>query len=287
MIVTTAQARSILAGRTTQLRIPVQNPREVTRKNGTTYTTVPFRPRTGQRLPVAVRRTIDGTMLAEQVCHIIIDRWRHEPLGDMAFTDALAEGYKTTVECKAAWVRQHDPAWLTATEPVFCPDCTLDWDWPGDTMPDCPTCGGDGEIRIIPNRTDTEHAARYDQRWANTPCWIITFHRDPVEQPRYPAAIGRGDDRGYTTSPAEAVDAAAVGDDWLKLFAAESAQDNARRRGEIEDDLLAERRHLGRRLMNAKALARDRGVDVNSDLRVIERRIAAIENKIRRQHPAA
>jgi hypothetical protein len=67
---------------------------------------------------------------------------------------------------------------------------------------------------------------------------------------------------------------------------AEARRRDTLRRGWLDQHLLDERASLEQRLDRARELARQRGIDVRQDVRIIERRIAAIERKATRQDAA-
>lgn len=247
MIVSSSQARQILAGRKTQMRVRVQREREVTRPNGTTYTSVPFTPREGMRVPIAVRRSGDN---GGPVCHIIIDRAWIGSLGDIGLRDALAEGHKTTTDFKVWWVNQHDRVWVERREPEADPG---------------------------------QAAERFDRRWSSTAVWAFAFHRDPTEQERYPAATGRGDERGYTTSPAEAIDDASVGDGLLKVYATEARERDAARAAGVAEEDLELLRELDATIANLKALGLRTGVSFHAQVKAQQQVRNGVERKIREQ----
>lgn len=274
MILQPGQRKLILAGRKTQLRVPVLESRTITRKNGTTYESQPFTPKAGMRIPIA-RRDPDGVV--EEVCGVIVREARHQLLGNVTFHDALAEGHRTTVEFKAWWIRTHAPGWLQTTERAFCPGCILDTDWPGDQAPTCETCGGEEEIDLIPSRTDEELAARYDLRHGDMAVWAVTFVLDREQKPLMLAPFGRGDDHGYTSSPTQALHG--EGEVVDQATVAAFAQEN-RERYELTtaSERLRERaRTLGRRIREETIATGRAGVDVTAELDAIEAQLRTIE----------
>lgn len=115
------------------------------------------------------------------------------------------------------------------------------------------------------------------------PVWVIRFELDLSERPSFLAAhagrLARGD---YTHNEADALDA---GDRVPAPLLTEFAEDNDRRfrsnrRGFLEQQLSDEKAALERQLDRVKHLAGRSGADVRSDMRVIERRLAAISDKI-------
>lgn len=118
-----------------------------------------------------------------------------------------------------------------------------------------------------------------------------------TEEPRLLAAAS---DALYTSDPSEALadDAGqAVSEAEQQRFSDQAGIADNLRRGKADEQLLSERADLGRRLLNAKALARERNVDIRDQLRVIgradgnvkviEKRIAEIEQLILSQQPTA
>jgi hypothetical protein len=97
--------------------------------NGRSRTLVkPYRPTTGDRVPVQQRVTRNGRQTVETCGHIILTSVRIAPAGDLTFTDARQMGYRTTTDAMAAWLSDHDPAGLV--DP--------------DTLETCQACGGPG-----------------------------------------------------------------------------------------------------------------------------------------------
>lgn len=94
------------------------------------------------------------------------------------------------------------------------------------------------------------------------------------------------EDHGYTSSPYLAMsgEPEAVPEFWQEEFSKEAnAKDALRRAGNLQDRLNSEREILSGRLRALRLLATDTGADVGSDIRAIERRLDAIDAKVRRQ----
>lgn len=108
MIVTPQEARRIIQGRQTQLRILSPAPHA--------GTDTPIQP--GWHKPTVGRARIHST--------------RQQRLGDITFHEACAEGHRHTGMFKVAWVRQHDPHWINRHKvdlvAVYDDHCSIvDW----------------------------------------------------------------------------------------------------------------------------------------------------------------
>jgi hypothetical protein len=96
-----------------------------------------------------------------------------------------------------------------------------------------------------------------------------------VEQVEVGAGEGR---RVSTVGEPEAVDAATQ----ARFTERAHNTDTARRAG-ADEQLFAERRLVEARLVEYRRIAFERGVDVRADLRVVEKRLDAVEARLRRQ----
>jgi hypothetical protein len=110
------------------------------------------------------------------VCRVTILSAREEPAGHITYKDARAEGYKTTVDWKAGWVRQYDKAWL----------------------------------RRNPDLEPADLAERFDTRHATTPTVVLTL-KLVTDEPRWLATqrdtlTGRCLPGGYTAQRGRAAD---------------------------------------------------------------------------------
>lgn len=96
-------------------------------------------------------------------------------------------------------------------------------------------------------------------------------------------------ERGYTSNERDAVpeEPEAVDAATQERFAAEAHERDPVRRGWLDQQQLDERRGLEQQRGYAWEIARRRGIDVRTDVRVIERRIASIVLKLTRQEDAA
>lgn len=105
--------------------------------------------------------------------------------------------------------------------------------------------------------------------------------------PEEPRLLHRRSERGYTSQPALAMPHSeeAVPKDWQEAFSKEANdRDSIRRAGNLQERLKAEREQLDARLQSLNSLATTNGVDVRSDVRVIERRLDAIDAKLKKAH---
>lgn len=238
--------RQILAGRKTVTRRPVQEPRLVRRANGTTYWTRPFGEHmAGHVVPLQPGR---GEVA---VAHLLITSIAAAFVGDITYLDARAEGFRTTDAFKAYWVGLYDKTWVAREE-----------------------------------RDLEQLVARFEARHAAARVWVVAFELTSAPL-RYMSAKPPDPGRGagdYVTSPARALEPVeVVGDDLLERFAQSAREDHAARQAGADDELFAERRSLEERARVLLKAAAERGVDTRDDRRVIERRLDAIEKRIRAQ----
>lgn len=123
-----------------------------------------------------------------------------------------------------------------------------------------------------------------------TKVWRPTANGRRVLGAAEPRLLAARSDALYTTEPGEAMrddPGEAVSGGELEDYAIQSGVVEALTRGRSDRELLAERADLGRRLVNAKVLAEERGVDARSELRQIEERIAVVEAKVLAQQSTA
>lgn len=246
-----ALIREIVRGKKTMTRRLVKHDkagtlRDCRYKIGRTYAVQPGR-----------GKPSDGT-------RVLITDVRTELLGEISFDDARAEGFRTTDDFKRYWVRLHDEAWLERQAQAA----------------DVPAADLDDELLD----------ARFLERHAELLVWVIAFELS-VDEVLY---LHRHTAGGYTTNPAEAMrgDAgtpreiappAAVVD----RYASEAAKRDTERRQHVVDQALeVAGSSRPRRLAVLEKLAEESDVDVSNQLRAIERRLEAVEQKIRRSSAA-
>jgi hypothetical protein len=91
--------------------------------------------------------------------------------------------------------------------------------------------------------------------------------------------------RGYTANPAMAMrdEGEAVSEEWQRMFSQEAhARDGLRRAESRRERLEAELAAFQSQLVQLRRFATECGVDVGSEVRVIERRLGVVERKIER-----
>lgn len=235
MIFAPALARKVLAGAKTQTRRAVQPGRDCRYRPHHTYAVCP-----GRGKPAAGR--------------ILITDVREERAGDITFAGARAEGFRTTGEFKAAWVRLHDKAWVQREETR--------------------------RAQIGAQLHDDTIVLRFDHRHVDTPVWVIEFTL-PVDPVRLLADRHAKADYVDTQARAlpdepEAVDEqtqARISKDARMRKAQQTTVDSVLREAEL--GLLS----LGERLDRAVASMREDRRSAASDVRVLEKRVGAIERK--------
>jgi hypothetical protein len=116
--------------------------------------------------------------------------------------------------------------------------------------------------------------------------WVITFTVDRSE----PALLmAKQSELGYTTSHDQAVrdtDEAPVDAETLERWAQDARADRADRQKQIAAKRLAGRTRPEDRLEELRKIAHERGVDVRTDVKAIERRLDSIEKRINRREAA-
>lgn len=313
--------RQILLGKKTETRRLAKGapyyiqPRTKTgqRKLRSTQSSVlkrPFEPMVGKSYAVQPGRG------EKELFRIACTGRRLTRLGTMDHESAIREGFPAGVTAFARyWLTLHDKTW-PRLEKVFCPTCLIDADYPADELPPCPTCGGDGEIKIRPTPTDDEALARFDKRWGDEMVWEIGFKVQDREQVRLLMEHRGGDLRGdYTTSTQQGMsggvhqDAAGAErafpepealseDDWKDYVRRYSVLTTSQW-VELEKSTRDEQRHRSAITERVKAVEREsrQSIDVRSDLRQVKQLIAQgaapekiethlrrVEGRIDRQH---
>jgi hypothetical protein len=256
MIFPPAIARAILRGDVTQARRPHHDRdpyyRQTTRPktNGRSRTLVkPYRPTTGDRVPVQQRITRNGRQTVETCGHIILTSVRIARRASLTFTDARQMGYRTTTNAMAAWLIDNDPTWvMDAIHRRRLPSVRRPRH-PHDGY--CVTCGCE----------DQPHA-RFTARHANRPVWVLRFQLDTQHVPRLLAA-SPSTESDYVTSPALALPdepEALTTDDHARHVQRNATMTHAQWRAleHATRDAELEQLSLGRRLDRAILLRRRR-----------------------------
>jgi hypothetical protein len=219
-------AKLAARGRATLALIPVREPRDVKRTGprGTartgrsaTYTTRPWAPETGRHEPLRptpLRRREDDKTKHEPVaalCDIRIISHHTMLLAEL--TDETpgmlelvrAAGEKTRAGFAHEWMRHYDQrhGWPPLTE-ALCPRCdghAIIKD--GAECPDCDT----GVILVEERPDDTTILAMFKRRHGHRLVHVVRFEIDQTIQPRFlsPSSRPRGDEHGYTGTPAMAL----------------------------------------------------------------------------------
>lgn len=240
-------ARQIRAGTKTQTRRPVQT----TTTNGQTRIQ-PCRYQPGKHYAVQPGRGQQAT------CRIHIDAVRTEQLGDIAYTDARAEGFRSTDEFKTYWISIHEKAWLEhenamLTEAEHDDGVTLDRDtW-------------------ITRRSLDMFQARHAHKTVH----VITFHLHHEETLRL---LALQSDELYTNNHARAIrdEPEAVDEHWQQRIT-EQAGTVQRQWGSIEQARRDRDRALLSRedqILRLRRAARLRSVDASRELWALQNMLA-------------
>lgn len=186
---------------------------------------------------------------------------RREMLGAIGHGDARLEGARNVMEFMAGWVRHHDADWVARREP----------DPEADPLPD-------GLL-----------ASRFTDRHALRDVWVLTFELI-VDRPTFLTASPIRSERDYTMNAGDAaagepevMDPGRLHPDWQLLSAARRQSAAA----SVDATRLSGLPSMEDQLRELRAMARDAGVDVSGDVRVIERRMDAMARKISGRHQAA
>lgn len=264
MIFPAAAARALVAGRRTEFRVPVREPQDVQRRNGTWRRTRPWQPSLNDHVQVDRVEIADGRRQLVTLGLLIVVGFSQELAGDITAEAAKAEGTTGTAAWKAEWVRCHDD-WARGHIRLA-----------GELAP-----SADPSFWI-----DTpELVHRFERRHASTPVWACRVLVDQAAPPRW---LHKQSDALYTTNEATALTdpdgsrPEAVDDATLARF----AKDNADHFDHHRAVLLAEQEklecylELEQRLGRLEALARRRGIDVTGDARVARARLDAARRRI-------
>jgi hypothetical protein len=271
MILSPNQARLVLAGKKTQVRIPVVEPTLTrrTRKvagqpvpHGPEYTTQPFHPHVGRLVPISTLQTVDGKQRAVPHSVVLVTDYRHALLGDSLDDQgkaARAEGHRSTDEFKAWWVGVYDRSWIN----TYIKRHEIE---PGDD--------------ILIERFDRRHTLRS--------VWVMVFEPDRTAAPRYLAPTGRGDDRGYTTVMAQAIadEPEAVDETMQRRISDQGREYDEMRAAGVDELLIDGLRKLRTQRHEFVTVAGERGINVRDEIRMLDRAQASLERKIHDQRTA-
>lgn len=225
------RTHDVVAGKITQYRIPVGEPRRVKRpgprgKAGAGERTgrsavrwqYPAAPKVGKVFVVKRAAGLDPAVYAT------ITDVRREWLGEIDFAGAKACGHRTTDDFKLAWTRSADRI------------SDSDERWALRELSD------DGLRDAL--------LARFTRRHAATEVWVVSF-RVSEGRDRFLAAGSRGGD--YTTTPARALDpdAPCVGDLELARMAKEAEAHRLKFRAALEAERAERKAERGRSMRDA------------------------------------
>lgn len=278
MRVTQQEARRILEGRKTQHRFLVVEETRVTQRRrhagGLRGPLVavpsespavhrPFTPKVGGML------TVSAPGLPPT--RVQITGFTREPLGAIAFRDVLAEGHRTTDEFKTWWIARHDREWAQR-EPD--PHAWFEAAY-----------GRPAADRRLQGLEDVIAGplARFDTRWAGREVWAVTLQVQTTAGFLGIALDGHGDEHGYTTSPSETVPGIpqVVEPAVQERISAEGREvDQLRTAGVDEADVQALRRMRAQRSEYLR-IATARGMNVRSELRMLDQAEASFLRKLR------
>lgn len=219
------------------------------------------------------------------VCHVIVSDVDIVLLSDIGLDEARALGYRTSRGFQREWLIEHDRRWTRFTEEQLLERETVDKIDAGHLV-------------------DADEASDHDvgeafTEYADLSVWIFTFAVDLLEGHRYLApasgretAAGAATDsaRGYTTNAARSPDPDAPAASNLDLermsFDAERRLKAFKR--ELTEEQLEERESgddkLIQRFTQTVALARAKGIDPHSQIRLVGRALGQLETAIRGRH---
>lgn len=220
----------------------------------------------GQRL--AVKQLVGVPGLGDTLCHVrVLDvqgPGEQMTAGQIGFHEARILGHRTTGEFRLWWIREYDRAW---------------WEPIRDRL------AADG--REPDEDTLDEFEERFERRWAGKLVWAIRFTVDISEPARLLAAHS---EELYTDSVTRA-----LADEFPALSESDYDRHVAKRRDVTlkqritleRETRLAEQESmtLGQRLDRAINEAHANGLSTTREVRVIEKRLQALEQQRRR--PAA
>lgn len=236
--------RLIRQGRKTQTRRPTRNDEPCRYKRGKSYAVQP-----GRGKPAT--------------CRIYVDHVRQERLGDIAFTDARAEGFPTTDDFKAAWVEIHDAKWLEH-EIAMLDEAEND----------------DGVVLDRDTWLLRRSLDMFDRRHADRTVWVIAFRLDATPVGRF---LALQSDELYTSSPARALpgEPEAVDEDTQNRIT-ENAGTVQRQWGSLEQARRDRDRALLSRedqIVRLRRAARLRSIDASRELWALQNMLASASDQ--------
>lgn len=236
MIFSPALARKVLAGQKTQTRRPVKEGKDCRYRPHHNYAVCP-----GRGKPESGR--------------ILITEVREERVGDISLRDARAEGFRTTIEFKAAWLRLYDESWVEAH--------------------DLPATG-----LVL---SDEMIADRFEERHADTSVWVIEFTL-PVDPIRLLADRHAKSD--YVDTPARAMpdEPEAVDERSLQRIVDRSGMESGQ--WQAVQDAQRESQSLDTQLRELLHRADRMGLDVRRQEQSIRQRIRQLRAVIDRKAAA-
>jgi hypothetical protein len=196
-------------------------------------------------------------------------------LGHLTDLEAISAGYETPAVFEVAWVRQHDRPWFQRQYQQLL-EAGVE---PGDALE---TCGYFARTR-------------YTDLWSTRPAWVLTIRpahdmpmllADEHGTPKTPASLPDGYVHALSealTEEPEAVDTAVLDPRWREH--AVRRHEKARASASLVEPWVAKPARgelsLGERLDLALEAKRLAGRSTTSETRLVEGRIAAIEQDLR------
>lgn len=171
------------------------------------------------------------------VGRILLTDVRREAVVAITLPDAVAEGFRGVADFARTWIHHYDPAYRPALE----------------------------------HASDPEVLDRFAARFADQEVWVLTFELDETADPRF---LHRHSERGYTSSPRDAVeDEPEAIDEATQRRITEQAnqRDEERRMAQQEQArrrVSADLRDAKLRMMAAERRARSLGLDIRSEVRL-------------------
>jgi len=256
---TPQQTRAVLDSRQTMTHVIAHPSRTATRRNGTTYETVPFVPKVGLRIPFSFDDPRAGDPDHRGRAHIVVTACAAEPapIGAVTAEEAKAAGHRSPEALSEWWVRQHDKDWVARRERRETEQ------------------GRDPKVflrRVI--------GQRFAQRHADTLVWPIRFRLDITDEPTFLLPAARGDQGdgvlGYTHNVARALDDVETVDLDSGWETAADAR-HAEARGDQDAKRLA--RSIGSQVRENLLAAHRAGVDIAPDVAALQRAVTDLDRR--------